>query len=73
MNRRVERAIGSAWNIQAGKKVYPLRFGTSDVEGIKMSLDEAGYIILPRWLVGIVIVAAWGLVLSTIAAVRYCA
>lgn len=48
-------AIGGAWNIQSGRKVYPMNFGTSDVDGIMQSIHENGYRVVPRgqtWLAG---------------------
>lgn len=44
----VGEAIGGAWNIQGGRRVYPLFLGTSDVDGIKPALDEAGLIVVRR-------------------------
>ena len=48
MNQNIADAIAAAWNIQVGQKVYPLRFGTSDIEGILLALKEAGFFIVPR-------------------------
>lgn len=47
--KSADDAIAGAWNIQNGEKVYPLHMGTSDVDGIKKALCEAGYDIIPTW------------------------
>lgn len=43
--KEVSDAIADAWNVQNGNKVYPLHFGTSDIDGILLALKEAGYVI----------------------------
>jgi hypothetical protein len=42
----VDSVIAESWSIQNGKKVYPLHLGTSDIEGIRLSLRENGFYII---------------------------
>lgn len=49
MVKPIDDVIAAAWNIQAGRKVYPLCFGTSDVDGILQAIDEGGYVIHLKW------------------------
>lgn len=49
----VTEVIASAWNVQSGRKVYPLQLGTSDVDGILLALREKRYTIVPFWAMNI--------------------